>query len=59
MENTIAFSFTLLGLELAEIEGVKAGAFFTPSLRIYYEVREIKRRFSAILGNTDIVWVSQ
>ena len=35
MENAIAFSFTLLGLKLAEIEGVKAGAFFTSSLRIY------------------------
>ena len=32
MENTISFSFTLLGLELAEIAGVKAGALITPSL---------------------------
>ena len=35
MENAIAFLFILLGLGLAEIEGAKAGAFFTPSLRIY------------------------
>ena len=27
MENAIAFSFTLLSLELAEIEGIKAGVF--------------------------------
>ena len=36
MENTIAFLFTLLGIKLAEIEGIKAGALITPSIRIYY-----------------------
>ena len=44
MENAIAFSFTLLGLELVEIEGVKAGAFLTPFFRIYYIGFNIMRR---------------
>ena len=44
MENAIAFSFTLLGLKLAEIGGIKVGALITPSLSNllyraqYYEV---------------------
>ena len=32
MENTIAFSITLLGLEFAEIVGIKVGSLITPSL---------------------------
>ena len=36
MDNAIAVSFTLFGIKLAEIEGVKAGALITTSLRIYY-----------------------
>ena len=36
MENAIVFTFTLLGLELSRIKGLKAGSLFTPSLRIYY-----------------------
>ena len=32
MENGITFSGTLLGLELAEIGGVKVGALIMPSL---------------------------
>ena len=44
MENAIVFSFTLLGLEFTEIEGVKAGAFFTPSLKIFYVEFNIMRQ---------------
>ena len=33
MENAIAFSYTLIGLELVEIKGVKDGSFLTPSLK--------------------------
>ena len=44
MENAISFSFTLLGLKLAEIGGVKVGSMIRPFLsnllyRVqYYEV---------------------
>ena len=32
MENAIAFLFTWIGLELAEIRGIKAGALIKPFL---------------------------
>ena len=44
MEDAIAFSFTLLGIKLAEIEGVKIRALLTPSLSITYIGLNIMRQ---------------
>ena len=40
MDNVTAFSFTLIGIELVEIRGVKAGALITLSLsNLLYRVQ--------------------
>ena len=52
MENDISFLFTLLGLEFYEIEGIKVGVFFTPSLRIYYIGFNIMRQIQILNHST-------